>query len=363
MTGRRERCCLRWLGLLVWVGLWLCTGRVAAQEVRVLLLSPAHAELTARIRGQTRDLGIVLEQAEPSAALSAAEAKRAGAEHQAEVVVWAEAGGAAELRLHILELETGQLRSRVVSTPANETLASSTTAEMGALVVRSELAALLAEQRARREVNATAVPEPEPHQAPPPPKRVEPVAPPALAAPVLAPSGPWLLGLGYRLTRPLKGTLTHGLGLGVRRDLAGFALGLHAAAALPASLSRNGTRITLQRTQLAIDALKQWQLTERLRLGLGIVARVAFDRRTTELPGESLLATQAAVHASGAFGLFLELQWLFARGVGGFVAGGADAVPWRTRFVVRDGTEQRSVARLSWLDPWCTVGLFTRFGG
>lgn len=363
MTGRRERFCLRWLALLVCVCAWLSAERAAAQSVRVLLLAPAQAELTARIRGQTRDLGIELEQAEPPVTLDAAEAGRAGAEHQAEVVVWAEQSGAAGLRLHILERETGQLRSRSVSTPAKETLASSTTAEMGALVVRSELSALLAEQRARRETQPEPAPEPAPRTVVSQPVPKPPAPPPAPVAKPLAPSGPWLVGLAYRLSRPLKTTLTHGLGLTARRDLGGFALGLQLSAAFPASLARDSTRISLQRTQLGVDALKQWQPIERLRIGLGVAARLAFDRRSTERPGDSLAATAGATSVSAGFGLLLELQWLFARGVGAFVAGGADGVPWRTRFVVREGDTNRPVARLSWLDPWLTVGLFTRFGG
>jgi hypothetical protein len=366
MNGRRESCWLRWLGLLVCTGLLLLTSGAAAESVRVLLLAPAQAELTARIRGQTRDLGIAIEQAEPEAALTAAAATEAGRAQGADLVVWAESSGANGLTLHILELETGQLRSRAVSTPANETLASSTTAEMGGLVVRSELSALLAERQARHEAAAQRASAPDASQrsaAPPsttPAPEVQP--PPSVPPRPFPPSGPWLLAFGYRPDRPLKSAWAHGFALTARRDLAGFALGLSASASLPVPLARADSRISLSRVQLRLEGLKQWSVSERTRLALGLAANLSFNRRSTERAGADREATAASTSVSGSFGLFAEAQWLFVPGVGGFVAGGADAVPWRTKFVLDDGDQETRLATLSWLDPWVMVGLFTRFG-
>lgn len=335
----------------------------------MLLLAPAQAELTARIRGQTRDLGISLAEAESAATLNAGAAADAGNAQSADLVVWAESNSATGLTVHILELETGQLRSRAVSTPANEALASSTTAEMGALVVRSELSALLGERQARHEAAAQAAAaaaasassrQSTPSAQPPAASETQPAA--RVAPRPFGPSGPWLLAFGYRPDRPFKSAWAHGFALAARRDLGGFALGLAASVALPVTATKADNRISLQRTQLRLEGLKQWIVVPRVRLALGLAASLALDRRSTERANEDYEATSPSMSPSGSFGLFAEAQFLFVPGVGGFVAGGADAVPWRTKFVVEDGMQQTTVATLSWLDPWVMVGLFTRFG-
>ena len=120
-------------------------------------------------------------------------------------------------------------------------------------------------------------------------------------------------------------------------------MGLQVSAAFPLSLARDDTRIPLQRTQLTVDGLKQWQPTDRLRIGLGVAARLAFDRRSTERPGGSLTATAGATRISAAFGLLLELQWLFARGVGAYVAGGADIIASVREVLMGKGLERKAV--------------------
>lgn len=382
MIGRRKRDWLRWVGPLVCALAWLASSLAGAQPAgtatrpggaKVLLLAPAQAELSARIRGQTRDLGIRLELAEPAPALDARAAERAAQEHGADVVVWAEASATTQLSLHILELETGRVRSRSVATPPNETLASSTTAEMGALVVRSELSALLAERTVRHEkVAAPPPPRPDvataPAPAPPPPR---PAAPqPAPPAPTrvridIGQAGPWLIGLAYRASHPIQNPSrwAHSLSLTSRRDLAGFALGLQVNVSVPFSVAGDEARISLQRTQLRVEGLKWWEPTQRVRLALGVAASLLLDRRSTDSADESWTKSPATTLTSGSFGLLGELSFRFSRDVGGFLAAGADAVPWRTRFVTEDEGQQSTIARLFWLDPWLMVGLFTRFGG
>jgi hypothetical protein len=75
-----------------------------------------------------------------------------------------------------------------------------------------------------------------------------------------------------------------------------------------------------------------------------------------------MIRTGDASTFSGGFGLSGQLEWQFSRSLGGLVGLGADAVPWRTRFVYEDGGKGGVVARLSWLDIWALVGFFTRFG-
>ena len=176
--------------------------------------------------------------------------------------------------------------------------------------------------------------------------------------------GPWLLGLGYRPSHPLPhDDWAHALALAARRDLGGFALGLNLSAAFPLSISGDGVELALQRTELRVEGLKQWEVGRRVRLGLGVGASVVFDRRSTEQAGDQREATAATMRPSGGFGALAELQCLLSGHVGLLVAGGADGVPWRTRFVVDDGDTQTQIGRLFWLNPWLMVGLFTRFGG
>lgn len=340
--------------------LWGSDSRRAAAEdaQRVLLMAPAEAELTARILGQTRDLGVTLEVADGSPPAGREAAGAAGRAHKAAIVVWPEAHGAAGLDLHVLEVDTGELRTRRVSTPEKETLASSTTAEMAALVVRSELSALLSELKAKRE-NPPA-PALKPNEPPPATKAVnQPTATPP-PAPVDQPR--WRIQLAYRPSRPFRSTFAHALALGLRRDLGGFALGASAVGSLPFTIARAGTEIRLNRLQLRLEAQKYWDVRADLRFALGIAAGVSVDFRSTRKVSEAMVRTGDATTFSGSFGLLAQLDWLFSERVGLAVGLGADGVPWRTKFVYTDGASGGQVARLSWLDIWALVGFFTRFG-
>jgi hypothetical protein len=352
-----------WLTALVLCGLFGGLGLNAAhaeEAQRVLLIAPADAELTARILGQTRDLGVALEVADDQGPQDAQAAAEAGRAHAAAIVVWTEAHGAAGLDLFVLEIDTRELRTRRVSTPEKEALASSTTAEMAALVVRSELSALLSEIKAKREraqaENAAAKNLPASTSAA---AAGQDKAPPP--TPPQAPR-PWLLSFAYRPSRPFHGTFAHGLALGARRDLAGFALGLSAIGTFPIRLAQAGTEIHLNRLQLRLEGQKRWQVLPSLGLLLGVAASLSIDFRSTKQVQAPLVATGDSSTFSGGFGLLGQLEWQFSRPVGLLLGIGADAVPWRTRFIYQDGGEGGVVARLSWLDVWALVGFFTRFG-
>jgi hypothetical protein len=344
--------------MLVWGGGW--RRALAESEQRVLLMAPAEAELTARILGQTRDLGVMLEVADGPGPGDREAASAAGRAHGAAIVVWIEAHGVAGLDLRVLEVDTGELRARRVSTPEKETLASSTTAEMAALVVRSELSALLSELKAKRE-NAPAQTTATSEVTTLPPKVESEAVTSAPAAPRAEPAG--RLSLGYRPSRPFRSTFAHALGLGYRHELSGFALGGSVFGSLPLTVARKGTEIRLNRVQLRLEGHKYWDVRPDLRLALGVAAGLSIDLRSTRKVAEAMVRTEDAATFSGSFGLLAQLDWLFSERFGALLAMGADGVPWRTKFVYADGGNGGQVARLSWLDIWALVGFFTRFGG
>jgi hypothetical protein len=228
--------------------------------------------------------------------------------------------------------------------------------------VRSELAALLSELKAERE-RAQAPP-----QAPAAPEATAIRAPADTPAPVAAGASradrpPWRVLLAYRPSRPFRSAFAHALALGVRRDLAGFALGLSGVGSLPLTLHKSSTEIRVSRLQLRLEGLKHWDVRPELRVALGVAAGLSVDFRSTRAVAADLMRTGDAVTFSGTFGLLAQLDWAFSRHVGATLALGADVVPWRTEFVYRDGVGGGRVARLSWLDIWALVGFFTRFGG
>ncbi len=346
--------------MLAVLGLYWSAPAAAQEPARVLLMAPAEAELTARIMGQTRDLGVALEVADGAAPENSEFAAQAGKARGAAIVVWTEPRRAAGLDLYVLRVDNAELRTRRVSTPEREALASSTTAEMAALVVRSELAALLSEMKAERE-RAQALPETRVAPAPPATAGNAPVPPPAPAAP--APQPPWQILLAYRASRPFRSAFAHAFALNVRRDLSGFALGLGALGSLPLTLRRGANEIRLNRLQLRLEGLKHWDVRPELRLALGVAAGLSVDFRSTRAVAADLMRTGDAATFSGSFGLLAQLDWAFSRHLGAALALGADGVPWRTEFVYQDAAGAGRVARLSWLDIWAFVGFFTRFGG
>jgi hypothetical protein len=347
------------LALVALFSLFLFGAARAEGAERVLLIAPAEPELLARILGQTQDLGVSLDVTHEPLPQDADSARVQGRARGAAIVVWSQARGSAGFTLYVLEVDGTQLRTREVSTPEKETLASSTTAEMAALVVRSELSALLSEIRAKNELNAASrVPSPGPAQ---PAARTQASA--TEGQPTTAPPmRPWAVTVAYRPSLPFPKTFAHGFALGVRRDLSRFAVGLSGIGALPLSLSQDATEIRIHRLQIRLEGLMRFPLLSRLELALGLAASVGFDFRSTEKVAPSMVGTADATTVSGAFGLLGQLEWRFSDRVGTVLGLGADAVPWRTKFVYEDGQGGGVVARLSWLEAWALLGLSVRFG-
>ena len=78
MQQRANDASFPWLRLLACsLLLWLSAGSARGEALQVLLLGRPDAELAARVRGQTRDLPLVLQVAE-----AGARPDRAAAEHE-----------------------------------------------------------------------------------------------------------------------------------------------------------------------------------------------------------------------------------------------------------------------------------------
>jgi hypothetical protein len=343
------------LACLIWLALVPQLAR--AEPLRVLLLGAQEAELTARVHGQTRDLPLLLDVVDPGVPLGREQAERLGREHAAQVVVWSEATGNASLRVYVLDLESAQLRARDVVAPERETLAASTTAEIAALVVRSELSSSLAERDAALAAAAISAPPPAPAPAPAPPAS-EPARP--AASPPPAP-GPWLLAAGYRLSLPIAYELGQAGTFALRRDVASFAIGVGAYAAGPLQLERAGTQVRVQRFGLRFEALWGATLTHT-RLWLGAAAGCTGSARSTQEVGGDQRRTSDALNWSGNLGPLAELHWQPLRYLGLYLALGIDFVLWRTKFAYEDASGVETLDTFSPLEPWATAGLFTRLG-
>jgi len=337
----------------------LCALAAGAQDsVTVLLLGTGseqrEAELTARIRGQTRDMTLQLRVHRQQAPITADGAGEQARASQAQIVVWTEATGPTGLKVRILDVASGELRARSVSTSEREALASSTMAEMAALVVRSELAALLAERaaRARR-------PPPEPTPAPPP----EPAPPPSAPMPVRPPhaDASWLVALGYRPSLPIRDQLAHGVALAGRRELGKLVLGVVGQLAAPFTLSDPETRIRLRRGGLRAEALRALMLSARLRLLLGGAAGLTLTGRTTRAVRPPLQGAGGAITAGATLGLLTELHWQASRRLGVWLGAGVDGVLWRTKFAYESAAGRHQLGSLARFEPWLMLGFFARW--
>jgi hypothetical protein len=340
---------------LIWLALVPQLAR--AEPLRVLLLGAQEAELTARVHGQTRDLPLLLEVVDPGVPLDREQAERLGREHGAQVVVWSDATGNTSLRIYVLDLESAALRARDVVAPERETLAASTTAEIAALVVRSELSGSLAERDAALAAAAISVPPPPPAPEPTPPP-AEPASP---AAPPPPAPGPWLLAAGYRLSMPIAHELGQAGAFALRRDVGSVAIGVGAYGAGPLRLERAGTRVRVQRFGLRLEALWGATLTHA-RFWLGAAAGCTGSARSTQAVGGDQRPTSDALNWSGNLGPLAELHWQPLRYLGLYLALGADFVLWRTKFAYEDANGVETLDTFSAVEPWAAAGLFTRLG-
>jgi hypothetical protein len=339
---------------------WLAADRVQADALQVLLLGAPDAEIAARVRGQTRDLPLLLEVAEPPAPLDRAAAEQLGREHAAQVVVWSEPRDSAGLRVFVLDIESGELRERDVAAPTREALAASTTAEIAALVVRSELTGLIAERDAALARAAAPAP-PQPAPSPPEPIRRAPPAPAPAPPPPRAP-GPWLLGAGYRISRPLAGEPSHAGALALRRDIGRFAVGVDGYAARALELASGDTEARLRRFGFRLAALWGARPSAHTRVWLGAAAGCAATVRHTQALGDQQRATKDRLTWAGVLGPFGELHWQPVPALGLSLSIGVDIVLGRTKFTYEDAGQEQPLGALEHLDPWAIAGVFTRFG-
>ena len=336
---------------------FLCTlvasllSRASAEEpLRVLLLSPSGAEIASRVRGQTRDLPLLLSVTEANASPERLEAERLGREHAAQVVVWSMHAEGGSLRIFVLDLESADLQARDVAAPEGEALAASTMAEIVALVVRSELTSLIQERSAR------------PASTENPTRAKTATAPPREPTPPAPRQETWWLGAGYQGSRPLRGALGHAGALTLRLRLGSFAVGVRGYAAGPIDQASENTRIRLLRFGLRAEALWGFALAPKTSAWLGAEAGCTANRRNTRSVGPAQRSTADALTWSGELGLFGELQWQMLPRLGASLGAGLNFVLWPTQFLDQDATGRQRVAALSRYEPWAIAGLFTRFG-
>lgn len=311
-------------------------------------------ELTARIRGQTRDLAVTLKVASEAPPITAESARQHARLEAAQIAVWTEATGPAGLRVRVLDVESGGLRTRDVSTSQREALASSTTAEMAALVVRSELSALLAE-RAAPSLPPLAASVLEPPPAPPAPVPSRPTP--------KGDSPTWFLALGYRLSSPIRDALAHGYALAGRRELGTLLLGVSAVAVHPITLSDSEVELRLLRGGVRSELLRALSLGTALRLSVGGALGAVVTGRTTRSARLPLQGQASAVTAGATAGLLTELHWQWSRVLGLWLGAGVDAVLWRTKFAYELPEGRHQLGSLARFEPWLTVGFFARWAG
>lgn len=138
-----------WLACALAVLAWLYAASAHAQATVVYAGMP-DAELFARIRGQTRDLPIVLHQT-PSRAPrkpDSAELRALADQTDAELVVTVERLPSGAHAVYVYDAATGELRTRMApAARRHDRFARSAAAETIALIVRGELSDALANRR------------------------------------------------------------------------------------------------------------------------------------------------------------------------------------------------------------------------
>jgi hypothetical protein len=170
------------------------------------------------------------------------------------------------------------------------------------------------------------------------------------------------MAAGYRLSVPVAHELGQAGTFALRRDVGSFAIGVGGHAAGPLQLARAGTQVRVQRFGLRVEALWGATLT-RGRFWLGATAGCTGSARSTQAVGEDgQRPTSDALTWSGNLGPVAELHWQPLRYLGLYLALGADFVLWRTKFAYKDASGVETLDTLSPVEPWATVGLFTRLG-
>lgn len=273
-----------WVVLVV-LCLTLFLSRANAEPLRVLVVLGSEDEgLWKRIKGQTVDLDVAMEEADGPGAMDFASASDLAETREVRIVVWFEAGER-RIRLHLAEPRAGRLFMREFRVGKGGGMARSASEEAAALMLRSALKALAAGGRIGVEVAA-------PTPAPTPALGEEPaeaIAKAPLTRAVASPAAQehsWLpqAHLGWQWSAD---GVTPGLqGLAGGADLARstWRVGARGSVSLPASSEDAFASLELTRLDLALAIGRRlwsgdtWGADAELALGV-----IAFHRTTRAL--------------------------------------------------------------------------------
>jgi len=328
-------------------------ARAEAEPLHVVVrtVSDADRGLLDRIRGQTSDLDVAIEERtadalEPSLPLQLAAADGLAPTGASSAVVWFDRDPEAERAILVVLAvpRAGRVLVRRV-----EERDRSATLEAAALIVRSALQALAEGATIGVERATVAPPPPEPPPAPPPEPRRAPPPPPSR-------SSGWLASIGWQTA--LDGESRFG-----QQGLAGrFAwarapleIGVAASVGVPVEIADRYARLAVwRRTIAATGALRLGRAP--LELVLGASAGAAAFGRSTVAHDENVEPQPPSVVWTPLVAPEATLR-LLPRWLGGAVALslalGADFVPGAPAFVYESqpsGTRE-TTKRLSWIEP------------
>jgi hypothetical protein len=409
--------CLAWLAWIVICAsasvTCTCVTRVHAQS-RVVCAGFDDAELLARVRGQTRDLPIVLVTAASANVTqpSAEQLQAIARDNAAELVVSVDEEPNGARVVYVFDARTAELRVRKTPAPQRkQRFARSAAAETLALIVRGELSDILRAralearaaseppstvssgssatssepstartERARSEAKATAKPapreepaaaaqtepEPEPEPEPEAPEATEPEATePEATEPDPGPS--WLsttqlsLELAGRVSTPVSKRYFWSGALTLRWSFEHASIGVTAATSLANRAEREGLTLTLREHSVGIDVLAHLPVSAAFRLGFGAAGRLSLYQRTANSSDPSWRPEPSSTSRSVALGPQAELRWQLAEHIGVNVRIGLDVllrpVSWRyspdasTRVPVELERQNRT-------EPWLSLGVF-----
>lgn len=405
-----------WRAGALWVGLWALTAFSSPVRAdagwKLVLVQPENSELTTRVEGQTRDLGVQVQVASArGAGLTAEQGAAIAAAEGANFVARVQRTSKAVLEVRVYAAGQRSLRTRELPSRARgDRLGTSAQLEAAALVLRGELTALIAAEREAEAAGAAATPaamsgstgsgsatstaaadtaatqqrpvaantkprtyaeasapeserellsEPEPEdsdeeveEAPSPPLENYSSRPP-----------PWTLRGGISASLAVNSNPAGAALLGARVQVAFLEFGAALSTALPIELADRNVQISVRRSTLTGEALAAFPAGPRLRALLGLEAGVVMDARATERVARGFRAEGSGTAWSATLGVQAELQWLFTPQLGAALGAGLAYLPQRTRFAYTGSSSQAlEIAELRSLEPRAVLSFFGRFG-
>jgi len=317
-----------------------------AAELTAVILEPVDPALLERVQGQTSDLEWRLDRAEGPAELPRALEVARGA--RVDAVIWFVASDDGSVRVHVFDARAHRQLERSVSPPAEERLASSTTAELSAFIVRSSLQAIAA-GRIIGEPVKTPIPKPvAPRRASPEP----PVRPGSDRA------GSVDAG-GFAVAQGASNVVDLGFWLGVGFEWSRFMGGLSASTTGQTTTSFERATLGLQRQQLTALAGVRWLDTETLelwaRLGFGLL----LYRRETSSVDVGLAPTPASVTVSPCATPEILMAWrpLDAQWLSALAAFAIDLAPASPTIAYRISSETVDDRALFRIQPRVMTGV------